>query len=203
MLFSPISFSLKPGESLQVRGANGTGKTTLLKCLAGYLSISSGHISYADQANPLDWASLCSTKDQCFFPRLTLLENLIFFKKLYKSHIDFNPLMTELQIKQHTKKEYQKLSTGIKKRLNIVRALLKDRTIVLIDEPFANMDINFVESLAKTFERLCRVEKKILIFSNNNNPNLFSATKNLNLQESKSKWLKPIFIIFFFFTLST
>ncbi|MEM7646694.1 MAG: ATP-binding cassette domain-containing protein, partial [Pseudomonadota bacterium] len=82
-LFHQLNIDLKPGEILEVRGKNGSGKTSLLRCLAGRMSPSQGDIVYNENHRPIEWASYASCDTQGFFPQLTLKQNIDFFQKFY------------------------------------------------------------------------------------------------------------------------
>lgn len=147
-----ISFSLKKGEILGVLGPNGAGKTTLLKIIAtlvlpdqGKVTISGNRVGKNDEKIK-SIIGLATSEERSFYWRLTGKQNLEFFASLY----DLNKRQSESRIQHllelfnldYIDKRFDSYSTGMKRRLSIVRALLHNPEILLLDEPTKSLDYN-------------------------------------------------------------
>ena len=147
-----ISFSLKKGEILGVLGPNGAGKTTLLKIIAtlvlpdkGIVIISGNKVGKDDEKIKF-LIGLATSEERSFYWRLTGKQNLEFFASLY----DLNKRQSESRIQHLLKlfnidyinKRFDSYSAGMKRNLSIVRALLHNPEILLLDEPTKSLDYN-------------------------------------------------------------
>ena len=140
-----ISFEIKEGEIFGFLGPNGAGKSTtqrlLIKLLRGY----EGEVTYKGK-------SLKELDDSFYeeigvgfempisFSKLTALENLEFFKKLYKSTADIEKLMKQVDLWDDRDKKAGEYSKGMKIRLNFVRAILNNPKFLFLDEPTGGLD---------------------------------------------------------------
>lgn len=142
----PMDFVLKRGEITFIVGGNGSGKTTLLKNLTGLYNPKSGHIKVdskmVEVPNYNDFRSLFSI----------VLTDFHLFDKLYGlDHLDndkVNELLKKLQVDHKTRFENGRftnldLSTGQRKRIALIVALLEDKPVVVFDEVAADQDPEF------------------------------------------------------------
>ena len=140
-----IDFEIKKGEIFGFLGPSGAGKTTTQKLLVKLLTYDKGEIRF-------DGKDLHSFNDAfyedigvCFempisFSKLTAMENLDFFQKLYKNHADIQPLMERVGLWEDRNKLVGEYSKGMKIRLNLVRALLNKPKMLFLDEPTNGLD---------------------------------------------------------------
>jgi heme exporter protein A len=145
-LFRSLNFALNPGELLFVGGANGSGKTSLLRGIAGLLDFASGHVTW-DGRKVLDdyqvfradlvWLShRVGFKDE-----LNLIENLQFESALRASSMDkLAAVIERLGLARLTGLPFRYLSAGQQQRVALARLLLADARLWLLDEPFTNLD---------------------------------------------------------------
>ena len=139
-----VSERVEPGEVLLVEGANGSGKSTLLRCLAGLLRPQSGRIELRLGGRGLDMAERRGrvgyvAPDLAFYEPLTARENLVFFAKLRgveRGRAD--RLLEETGVPGD--RWVRALSSGQRQRLRWAWALLHDPPVLLLDEPFQNLD---------------------------------------------------------------
>ena len=159
-IFEDLNFSLNQGEILGLLGPNGVGKSTIFNIIIGLLKPNYGSI-YIDQKNITNEPIFERTKKYKigyvpqhggYFHDLTLRENLkaisemvIEDKKLRDEKINVLISKFELSSIQNVKAEH--LSGGEKKRLVICLALLSNPKILLLDEPFAALDIMTIKNL--------------------------------------------------------
>ena len=162
-LFDGLNFALHDGDSLVLTGANGTGKSSLLRALAGLLALSGGEISFyldAAAANPGE----ASLAEHCHFlgmadglkSALTAAENLMFWGKMLAAGGSAEATapktaLAQLNLEglQHTPVAF--LSAGQRRRVALARLLIIKRPIWLLDEP-----TNALDSASQTlFSQLC------------------------------------------------
>jgi fluoroquinolone transport system ATP-binding protein len=140
-----IDFEIKEGEIFGFLGPSGAGKSTTQKILMKLLRGYEGEIEYRGKP-------LVSYSDEFYqdigvsfempisFSKLTALENLEFFKNLYKNTVDVEPLLKQVGLWDDRHKKAGEYSKGMKIRLNFVRALLNDPKFLCLDEPTNGID---------------------------------------------------------------
>ncbi|HEX9303537.1 MAG TPA: ABC transporter ATP-binding protein [Thermoanaerobaculia bacterium] len=145
-LFAGVSFGLDRGV-LAVIGANGTGKTTLLKILAGLLRPSGGavrverdgrELSREERRSRVGW----SGPDLSFYPELSAEENLAFFRRaagFVSKPDDLRKRLVAVDL-DRAGVPVEHFSTGMRQRLRIAFSFLLDPGVVLLDEPMAGLD---------------------------------------------------------------
>jgi len=148
----PISFALKLGEITGVVGENGNGKTTLLRMVAGQLSIDSGEIIYpALGAASNDYYK--AKNRFAFIPQRipkwhgTLMENLKFFATIHdiKGENNLNQIeyiLFRLGLDKFRDLTWNQISSGYRMRFELAKMLLWRPNLLILDEPLANLDIN-------------------------------------------------------------
>ena len=165
-LLKGIDFSVKTGEVISIVGASGVGKSTLLKCLAGLLDITKGEIS-------LDGETLISPKQKLIAgnddigivtqsfsenPHFTVLEN-INRKLLHLTKSDRESFINELlglfQLKSLSNVKSHQISGGEKQRLSMACALAQEPKVLLLDEPFAHLDVHLRKRVGRFIKKQC------------------------------------------------
>ena len=146
-----VSFSLDKGQILALVGESGSGKTTLLRLIAGLEHPDNGTIELDGEVIVSGRKSLPTNKrrtgmvfqDYALFPHLTIFENVAFgLKSLKKKEVEKRVLETiELTgLKEDVKKYPHQLSGGQQQRVALARALAPRPELLLMDEPFSNLD---------------------------------------------------------------
>lgn len=140
-----IDFEIKQGEVFGFLGPSGAGKTTTQKILVKLLNYDQGEIVFDDKDLKSFNDAFYEEIGVCFempisFSKLTAMENLEFFQKLYKNHVDIQPLMERLGLWDDRNKLVGEYSKGMKIRLNLVRALLNKPKMLFLDEPTNGLD---------------------------------------------------------------
>jgi len=162
-----IDLSVQKGEIYGFLGPNGAGKTTAIRMLCTLLTPSSGtaRVSGYDIRHQADQVrkkiGLVSEK-LIMYPRLTAFENLMFFGSLYD--IDQNSLRDKtskllemVQLTPFKDRVVGGYSSGMRQRLNVIRALLHDPEIIFLDEPTTALDpqsTRFVRDLVKELKAM-------------------------------------------------
>ena len=142
----PVSFSLERGKSLSIMGPSGTGKTTLLKILLGFLMPDSGKILLDNRdityLRPQKREMSIVTQDPLLFPHLSVEKNVAFGITPYvKDKVKrAREIMELVRIPHLFGRMPRTLSGGEKQRVALARALFVNPEILLLDEPFSSLD---------------------------------------------------------------
>ena len=142
---------VKEGEAVALLGANGAGKTTLLRILATLLLPTRGHASLAGHNVTEAPAAVRSQlgyhagSDLGFYARLTGRQNLLFFGRLHHLSDELvnkriHELAERLGLQNSLDKQARTLSSGTIQRLSLMRALLHQPKVLLLDEPTRSLD---------------------------------------------------------------
>lgn len=148
---SGVTLSVHAGEVFGLVGRNGQGKTTLIKSACGLLEPSAGQVrvfgfdTVQKLAEVKRRVGLVSADERSFYYRLSGLENLLFFGRLYgMDERSLRPRIARLaerfELEPVLERRFQEYSSGNKQRLAIVRALLPDPPLLLLDEPTRSLD---------------------------------------------------------------
>jgi heme exporter protein A len=142
-----LDFEVAEGQIVAVTGANGAGKTTLLRCLASLSRPTSGQVrwfGHPASAVAVVRRSIGLAAHEAFlYPYLTARENLVFTGRMYDvpdPERRADQLIRSIGLSLHADRWSVKLSRGMRQRLAVVRALVHDPPIVLLDEPFSGLD---------------------------------------------------------------
>jgi heme exporter protein A len=145
-LFRHLAFALNPGELLLLEGQNGSGKTSLMRAIAGLITLESGEIRWDGEPvlaqrqefhNDLVWMA----HRVGFKADLTLVENLDFEASLRPcSRIDRDEVLRRLGIERLKRLPVRSLSAGQQRRVALARMLLSASCLWLMDEPVTNLD---------------------------------------------------------------
>ena len=149
-VFGPIDFEVAAGEALLVQGDNGAGKTTLLKVLAGLLRADSGDVHLLGQpAAPAQRARVVAYLGHLPAQKadLTALENLRFLCGLHGSRpgMSLEDAMATVGLAGYEDALARQMSAGQRKRLSLARLWLAPAPLWLMDEPYANLDLEGIE----------------------------------------------------------
>jgi heme exporter protein A len=153
LLFSDLNFSLSVGELLQVQGANGSGKTSLLRTLCGFMMPVAGEIRWHGQnirelgdafyAEMIYLGHLNAIKDE-----LNALENLRISAGLAGCKVDDKQVMAALRrmgLRGRETLPVKVLSQGQRRRVALARLLLSNASLWVLDEPLTALDVGAVE----------------------------------------------------------
>ncbi|MES1245706.1 MAG: heme ABC exporter ATP-binding protein CcmA [Acidobacteriota bacterium] len=139
-----VSGEVGPGELLLVTGPNGSGKSTLLRCLAGLLAPDRGTIQYREDDRVLETDERRRrvgyvAPDLALYSELTAAENLEFFARLRRTGPEWG-LEVLRRLELPTDRMAGALSSGMRQRLRWGWAMLHRPRLLLLDEPFQNLD---------------------------------------------------------------
>jgi len=157
------TLALQSGELLALLGPSGCGKTTLLRVIAGLEQPDGGSVVIADQdqvGNPPERRDVAMVfQTLALYPHLTAAENLAFGLKLRKTATaEITARVTEtaarLGLTDCLHRRPAELSGGQRQRVALGRALIRRPAVLLLDEPFANLDAPLRRELRRELQRL-------------------------------------------------
>lgn len=163
-IFSGINFNLEKSRVLGVVGNNGSGKTTLLKIVAGIMNPDTGEMNLKENIK-LDFLG----HENMLYHNFSILENIDFFSNISGFRIS-SELQDEIEkalgLQNILGKKISDLSYGQRKKASMLRSLISDPDLLVLDEPFSNLDSDSTDSFISILKTLKEAGKSIIISSN-------------------------------------
>ena len=174
-----INISLAPNNIIHIKGANGIGKTTLIKILSNILLPTSGSIFWngkninKDLNNyykniTLIMDSNTSKKD------MTVIENINFWKTIFlskKNDDEIDSLLELLEIYKYKNIMTKYISRGEARKLELSRLIIENKKLWILDEPYLGLDQDTIETINETFKSHTKREGMI-VFTSHFNPQI-------------------------------
>ena len=160
-----IGFGLARGEVLAVLGASGAGKTTLLRILAGLEPCDAGQIVIdgrrAERLPPEARGAIYLYQEPLLFPHLDVFENIAFGLRVRRRAAagiehEVGALLDELRLTGFDRRRVETLSGGQRQRVAFARALVVKPALLLLDEPFSNLDAETRAAMQDMFRDVAR-----------------------------------------------
>jgi len=190
-IFKNLSLQLKTGDVLGITGSNGSGKSTLLQVLSGFMSVSTGSISYSynhKHVQPDSVYELVSLASPylVLVEDYTLREMLKFYFRFKKiaNGITVGNILEESLLKQHADKQLKDFSSGMKQKVKLLLAITSDTPILLLDEPCTNLDSHVIEWYQQYLRKFSS-DRLIIVCSNQVKEELFMCNKFLSIEDFK------------------
>jgi len=175
-----VSFKIEEGELFGLLGPNGAGKTTLIKTLGTLLWPNAGTAlinGYDIRREPRKVRAFTGTVldiQMGWYGRLSCRQNLLFYAQLYnmppskiKERIGY--VLKLVGLMEKADEWQQKLSSGMKRKLDLARALLPDPPVLLLDEPTLGLDVESSRELRRVIKHeLCRNQRKTVLWTTHN-----------------------------------
>ena len=155
-----ISFEIKEGEIFGFLGPSGSGKTTMINILTGQLLPDSGITQLlgkdSQDLHPTDLEKIGIVSDQSgFYEKLSLEKNLLLYAKLYGVNLNrVDELLDKVGLLASKKVLAEQLSTGMKQRMLLARALINQPKILFLDEPTSGLDPTTSKSIHELLVQL-------------------------------------------------
>ena len=202
VILNNLNLDVKEGEFVTIVGPSGCGKSTLLNILAGMDTSYNGEI-YID-SKPIKESPYSDRivvfQEGALFPWLTVYQNIEFGLKIAKiskdkrrkTILDFIDLV---QLSNFTNAFIHQLSGGMKQRVAIARALALNPKILLMDEPFAALDVQTRKMLYKEVLKIHQETNKTILFVTHNINEAVALGDRVIVMSPKLKNIKKEFIV--------
>ncbi len=190
-----VSLQLQQGQIASILGPSGCGKTTLLRALAGFQPVSSGEIYVHNKLFSKLGYSLAPEnrhigmmfQDLALFPHLTVEQNISFgLKSLKKSEqqLRIKHVLELTELNRQDKKYPHQLSGGQQQRVALARALAPKPEILLLDEPFSNLDPDLREQVATEVRKILKHENVTAVLVTHDQHEAFAMADEVGVMES-------------------
>jgi ABC-type multidrug transport system ATPase subunit len=148
-----ITAEFAAGKLYVILGENGAGKSTLLRIMAGLLAPTSGTVRVLGSERIRDSAARVGYMGHAplVYDELSALENLRYFGGLYGLRDDerFLAAIRRVGLDPELKRRVGQYSQGMRQRISLARAILHDPELLLLDEPFSNVDVSSAREMAR------------------------------------------------------
>ena len=178
-IFENLNLSLNNKGIIKIKGKNGSGKTTFLKVILNILEPDSGEIIWKGKnikKNIFDFYNQTTfiMDNNTSTRELSVQDNINFWKGLSSSKLNNDEifkLLKKLDIEQYYKTRVMLLSSGERKKLELLRLILEQKKLWVLDEPFNHLDDLSIEILNQTFLDHINSDGMIL-FASHFDPNI-------------------------------
>jgi heme ABC exporter ATP-binding subunit CcmA len=162
-----VSVDLQPGRCYVLLGENGAGKSTLLRIIAGLLSPSHGKVRVFGNSEPLESRARIGYMSHApmLYDELTAQENLRYFASLYPGRPCLTPseALRQVGLDPDLNRILGQYSQGMRQRTSLARVLLPVPELLLLDEPFSNMDVESARQMVKLLAGFRQSDRTIVL----------------------------------------
>ncbi len=198
-VLSDINLKFEDGKMYAIIGANGSGKSLILKALSGYNKLTSGKVlqngnEIRKNNNYIEDAGII-IENPVMVNEYTINENLEYLKKMSENNkeIDLEKWYKYFEIEEYKEKRFSELSLGTKQKVALIQAFMHNPKNILLDEPFNALD---KKAVIKVKELLLEEKKKgklIVIITHINDEILEECDEVIELENGKaSKIIKKL-----------
>lgn len=190
-----VSFNLKPGQVCAIVGESGSGKTTLVRLIAGLERPDHGSIAMDGKViasldkfvQPEKRKIGLVFQEYALFPHLTILDNVLYgISKVKNKKIRAQEMLDLVGLEDMGKRYPHQLSGGQQQRVALARALAPEPSLLILDEPFSNLDTMLRNQLRnEVFDIIKKTEVTVLFVTHDTQDALSVADEILILQNGK------------------
>ncbi len=195
LVVKDLSLSLKKGEIGCLLGASGCGKTTVLRTIAGFEPLLQGEIRLNGTVVSRAGFSLPPAKrqigmvfqDYALFPHLSIFDNVAFgLRKLDKTELirRVNQALELVGLQTELNKYPHEISGGQQQRVALARALAPEPQLLLMDEPFSNLDVTLRERLSMEVRDILKEFGTTALFVTHNQNEAFAVADRIGVMHS-------------------
>ena len=191
-VLSDINLKFEDGKMYAIIGANGSGKSLILKALSGYNKLTSGKVlqngnEIRKNNNYIEDAGII-IENPVMVNEYTITENLEYLKKMSENskEIDLEKWYKYFEIEEYKEKRFSELSLGTKQKVALIQAFMHNPKNILLDEPFNALD---KKAVIKVKELLLEEKKKgklIVIVTHINDEILEECDEVIELENGKA-----------------
>ena len=167
-----LSFEVRPGEVFGFVGSNGAGKTTTMRILLGVLTPDKGEVSWAGAPMTFETRRRIGymPEERGLYPKMRIGEQLTYMAQLHGAPADAAAAATtrwldRFGLGDRTKDEVVKLSHGNQQRVQLAAALVFDPLMLVLDEPFAGLDPEAVDSMSEVLHERAEAGMPVIFSS--------------------------------------
>lgn len=162
-----VTVDFAPGRCYVLLGENGAGKSTLLRILAGLLQPTQGKVTVFGDQSPHEARQRIGYMSHApmLYDELTGSENLAYFGSLYPRSVCLTPeeALRQVGLDPALPRTVGQYSQGMRQRASLARVLLSQPELLLLDEPFSNMDVESVQQMVLLLAGFRSASRTILI----------------------------------------
>jgi heme ABC exporter ATP-binding subunit CcmA len=162
-----VSVDLEPGRCYVLLGENGAGKSTLLRILAGLLRPSHGKVRVFGSSEPQQARARIGYMSHApmLYDELTAKENLSYFRSLYSGRACLTPAeaLRQVGLDPDLNRLLGQYSQGMRQRTSLARVLLPVPELLLLDEPFSNMDVESARQMVALLAGFRQSDRTIVL----------------------------------------
>lgn len=197
-ILSDISFDIIPNQVTCLLGASGSGKSTILQMIAGLLTPNYGNIVIRDKLvssqnilkiKPQDRNIAFMFQDYALIPFMSVLENIYFViqgRPDNQQKVQAEKILKDVGLWHYKDHSAAKLSGGEQQRLALARSLMQNTDIVMLDEPFSNLDSALRRRLrTETLQILKQNQKTVIMVTHDPSEAFLSADHIIYLSNGK------------------
>jgi heme ABC exporter ATP-binding subunit CcmA len=162
-----VTVDLEPGRCYVLLGENGAGKSTLLRVLAGLLRPSYGKVRVFGNSEPQQERARIGYMSHApmLYDELTAQENLRYFASLYPGRNCLAPAdaLRQVGLDPELTRPFGQYSQGMRQRTSLARVLVASPELLLLDEPFSNMDVESARQMVELLARFRQSDRTIVL----------------------------------------
>jgi len=195
-IFKGISFTLSPGEVVSIVGPSGTGKSTLLKCIAGLANLDKGKVFFEGSEIPEAKNMLIPGHPEiALVNQLFKLDNYFTVKENISNQLhhltifdraDFIKELLEIfELEELAEVKSKDISGGEQQRLSMACALAKEPKCLLLDEPFVHLDVHLNKKIGEYIRRLAKLRNMGVVLVTHNGVQALSWSDRILLMHNE------------------